>query len=72
MQSNTASILYYGRALDFTILPAPNKIASTQSKPTEITKQQAQQLMDYLVTYPTAYIRYHARNMILNIDSDAA
>ena len=28
--------------------------------------------MDYIATYPTAYIRYHASQMILNIDSDAA
>ena len=28
--------------------------------------------MDYLATYPNAYIRYYASDMILNIDSDAA
>ena len=68
----TGSFLYYGRALDSTILPALNEIASAQAQPTEKTKQQAQQLMDYLATYPKAYIRYHASDMILNIDSDAA
>ena len=30
------SLLYYRRALDFTILPALNKIDSEQSQPTEI------------------------------------
>ena len=29
-------------------------------------------LMDYLSTYPTAIIRYHASDMCLHIDSDAA
>ena len=28
--------------------------------------------MDYTATYPNAFIRYHASDMILNIDSDAA
>ena len=28
--------------------------------------------MDYVATYPTAYIMYHASNMNLNIDSDAS
>ena len=32
----------------------------------------AQRLMDYEATYPDTYIRFHASDMILNIDSDAA
>jgi hypothetical protein len=36
------------------------------------TKEKAQQLMDYMHTYPNAYIRYYASGMILLIDSDAA
>ena len=28
--------------------------------------------MDYLNTHPDAYIRYHASNMVLHVDSDAA
>ena len=39
IQSVTGSFLYYGRALDFTILPVLNKIASAQATPTEKTKQ---------------------------------
>ena len=31
----------------------------------------AQQLIDYVATYPDTYIRFYASNMILNIDSDA-
>ena len=72
IQSVTGSMLYYGRALDHTILPALNEIASEQSSPTQSTKGKAQQLMDYVATYPNAYIRYYASDMILNIDSDAA
>ena len=72
LQSITGSFLYYGRALDNTILPALNEIASMQAHPTEQTKQKAQQLMDYLHTYPNAYLRYTASDMILHVDSDAA
>ena len=64
--------MYYGRALDNTILPALNKISSTQAQPTQKTKEKAQRLMDYLNTYPSAYIRYYASDMVLHIDTDAA
>ena len=36
------------------------------------TKHKIQYLMDYVHTYPDAYIIFHASDMILNIDSDAA
>ena len=72
IQSVAGSFLYYGRALDHTILPALNELASTQAAPTEQTKAKAQRLMDYLHTYPDAYIRYYASDMVLHIDSDAA
>ena len=63
---------FYARSIDNTILPALNDIASQQAQPTKNTLHKAQRLMDYLHTYPNAYIRYHASDMILNIDSDAA
>ena len=72
IQSVTGSHLYYGRAIDYTILPALNEIASEQANPTQQTKQKAQRLMDYVHTYPNSYIRYKASDMILHIDSDAA
>ena len=43
-----------------------------QAHPTEATKQKCQQLLDYANTYPNIFIRYHANDMILHIDSDAA
>ena len=72
VQSTTGSFLYYGRAIDYTILPALNAIASAQAQPTQKTKNKTQQLMDYLHTYPDAYIRYYASDMVLYVDSDAA
>ena len=54
------------------ILEAINEIARQQSKPREHTKKLTNQLLDYLNTYPDAYLRYHASDMILHVHSDAA
>ena len=51
-------------------MPAINEISTTQAKPTVCTKEECQQLMDYATTHPHVYIRYHASNMILWVDSD--
>ena len=72
IQSITGSFLYYARALDLTMLPALNEISSQQANPTELTKQKCQRLMDYAATYPDIFIRYHASDMVLHVDSDAA
>ena len=64
--------MYYGRAIDYTILPALNEIASAQANPTGNTKKKAQQLMDYLNTYDNAYLRFYASDMILHVESNAA
>ena len=72
IQSVVGTFLYYGRAIDSTILPAINDIASSQAKPTQKTKQKVQMLLDYLHTNPNATIRFYASDMILHADSDAA
>ena len=72
IQSIVGNFLYYGRALDSTILPALNEIGLQQSQPTQQTKEKCLQLMDYLATYPNVFIRYHASDMKLHVDTDAA
>ena len=72
IQSVTGSFLYYGRGIDYTILPAINEIAAQQAHPTKQTQIKTQRLMDYVNTYEHAHIRYHASDMVLHIDSDAA
>ena len=72
IQSATGSFLYYARAIDSTMLPALNEIASAQAQPTQKTKQKLQRLLDYANTYKNAYLRYYASDMILHVDSDAA
>ena len=72
IQSTTGSLLYYARALDNTMLPALNEIAATQAKPTQRTQEECTQLLDYAATYPQVCVRFHASDMVLRIDSDAA
>ena len=72
VQNVTGTFLYYGRALDYAILPALNEIGLQQHMPTEIIRKKCNRLMDYLHTYKNAFIRYKASDMQLHIDSDAA
>ena len=64
--------LYYGRAIDDTILPALSSIASEQTIATENTMKKIIHLMDYLATHPDAVIMFRASDMILNVHSDAS
>ena len=72
MQSISGNFLYYGRSVDPCILPTLNKISSEQAKPTTDTSEKCDMLMDYLHTNPNAAIRYHASDMIIKVESDAA
>ena len=72
LQSILGTLLYYGRALEYSILPAVNDVAREQSAPTISTLKKAKRILDYVATYPNAYLRYYASDMILNCDSDAA
>ena len=68
IQSVTGTFLYYARALDSTILPAVNELSRQQANPTVNTLHKAQHLMDYMATYPNAFLRFNASNMILHVD----
>ena len=72
VQKVVGSFLYYGRAVDNTILPALNDISYMQTKPTKNTIAKTHMLMNYLATYPNAKIRFYSMDMQLHIDSDAA
>ena len=71
-QLTVGIFLYYGRAIDNTVLPALNEISASQATPTKNTNKKITMLLDYLCTYPHAKIRYTASDMILHIDSYAA
>jgi hypothetical protein len=72
VQSCVGSLLYYARAVDATMLPAINEISGSQSCPTQKTLAACKMLLDYAATYPLAILRYHASDMVLHVDTDAA
>jgi len=49
-----------------------NEIAREQAKATLTTKRRTDHLLDHLATNPDATLRYHASDMILVIETDAA
>jgi hypothetical protein len=72
IQQVVCSFLYYARAVDVTILMALSDIATQQSVPTENTKKQVDQFLDYMWTQPDDKICFRASNMILNVHSSAS
>ncbi len=71
IQVVAGTLLYYGRAVDNTILPALSAIATDQAQPTERAKEILTQLLDYCTTQEEAIITYSASKMILAVHSDA-
>ena len=65
IQSIVGSCLYYGRAMDGTILTSLNDIGSQQALPTKDTKVEADWLLDYLHTHPDAILLFKASDMVL-------
>ena len=72
IQQKIGSLLYYARALDYTMLPSLSDISTTQAKPTTNTAKKVDWLFDYCATYPLVKMRFHASDMILHVESDAA
>ena len=66
----TGKFLYYGRAVDNTMLHALNEIASAGN--TEDTLKATKHFLNYASSNPGSEIIYRASDMILNIESDAA
>ena len=65
-------LMYYGRAVDATLLVALSSIASAQAAPTELTSSLIKQLLDYVATHPDAILTYERSDMVLACDSDAS
>ena len=72
IQTVVGIFLYYAQALNPTMLRALNEISRIQARPTKGIMAQSKWFLDYAATYPNAIIRYHARKMVLHIESDAA
>ena len=64
--------LYYGRAIDSTILTALGSITTQQVAPTENTMRKIHQFLDYAATHPDAIIPFSASDMVLAGHSEAS
>jgi TfoX/Sxy family transcriptional regulator of competence genes len=71
IQAVAGTLLYYGRAVDNTILTSLSAIATEQAKPTQKTMEVIKQLLDYCATQEDAIITYRESKMILQVHSDA-
>ena len=65
-------LLYYGRAVDSTVLVAIGSIASAQATPTATTMELTKILLDYVATHPDAILTYEKSDMVLAVHSDAS
>jgi hypothetical protein len=71
IQAVAGTLLYYGGAVNNTILPALSAIATEQANRTEKTMETIKQFLDYCATQEAAQIFYKARKMILAVHSNA-
>ena len=72
LQSTVSSLLFYSSAVDPSMLPGLNEISTQQVSPSKNTAQKVTQLLDYVSTHSDTTIRFHASDMCLHVDTDAA
>jgi hypothetical protein len=72
LQEVIGTFLFYGQAVNNTMLTALGTLATAQSARTEKTMDALCQLLDYAATHPDAKVRYHKSDMILHVHSDAS
>ncbi len=71
IQQVLGTFLYYGCAVDSTILVTLSTIASAQATPTKDTKQK-KWLLDYVATHPDVVLTLKVSNMVLTVHSNAS
>ena len=72
LQQIIDTFLFYGRAVDPTLLTALSELSSAQATATDATKHTCQQFLDYCASHPDGSIRYQASDMILKLHSDSS
>jgi len=72
IQQVCGKFLFYGRAIDSTLLIPLSAIASQSSVPTTDTLKQSRQLLNYLATQEDAVLTYKRSDMTLAIHTDAS
>ena len=72
LQQIIGMFLFYGHAIDPTLLTALSELSSTQATATNATKRACHQFLDYCATHPASTICYHASDMVLKLHSDSS
>ena len=72
IQGVVGTVLYYARAIDPTLLPVANEIASRQANPTLQVLHATNRLLSYCTAHRNNGLTYHACDMALHIHVDAS
>jgi hypothetical protein len=72
IQAIVDTLLYYARAVDPTLLPIANELASQQASPTQRVLQATNRALSYATAHPNNSITYHSYEMILDGHVDAS
>ena len=64
--------LYYGRAVDATIILSVSTIKSHQSQATNKTAKDFTKFLNYLATHPNSKIHHSASDMVIHLHRDAS
>ena len=70
IQQVCRKFIFYGRAVDSTVLTPLSAIASQQANPTTDTMAKTKQLLDYLASQEEAILSYPASDMVLAVHSN--
>ena len=72
LQAIIGTLLYYARAVDPSLLPISNELASKQAQPTTAVMNAANRALSYCAGRPNMATTYHACDMILIVYVDAS
>jgi hypothetical protein len=72
IQKLCGKFLFYGRAVDSTVLTPISAIASQSANPTKETLAHTNQLLDYLTTQEDTVLTYNRSKMVMAVHSDAS
>jgi hypothetical protein len=72
IQAIVGTLLYYARAVDPSLLPIANEIASQQANPTQKVLTAANRALSYASARQNNCITYHACDMVLFLHVDAS
>ena len=72
IQQIIGTFLFFGCAVDPTLLTALSELSSAQATGTAATKGACHQFLDYCASHLASTIRYHASDMVLKLHSDSS